>query len=254
MTPIPGSRRSRLTFLTVILLAVLLGACGGNDDGNGGSVDATDNAETSVPSEEPAEAGAELVVTGDPVHFRPAAGVELTVPVGADGSCEVPETSFDDQPDFVTLCAGHFSGTGGDFLVVVITREVDSHDVGIFCSSGGDDYRLVASIIGAGTPVTQQLDFAGIGEVAGMVLYDGFLSDASSADVVLVSQPQGSECPTFHGVGEVSTDVITPQGGLNGATTVGYAGPNGELATCTTVVDDGFVTTPARGGTCPGLD
>src|SRR5687768_14572563 len=117
-----GPHRIRLVPMLVALM-VLLAACGGGgDDGDDGS--APDAQETETTSEEtddsgePAEPAEELVTSGEPVLFEAASGVELTVPVGDDGSCPVPDTSFDDQEDFVALCAGHFSGAGGDFLVV----------------------------------------------------------------------------------------------------------------------------------------
>ena len=230
----------------LLVLAALASACGG-----GGDAPETPPAAdaTPAPAESVAEAGA-LVVSGEPVAFAPASGPDLTVEVGTDGSCVVPETSFDDQPDEITLCAGHFSGAGGDFVVATIGRAVDRYDVGVLCSSGGDNYHLTAAALGAGTPVIQQFDFAEVGEVAGVVLFEGLLAESDSAPTVLVAQPEGATCPQYHGVGEVGADLVT-QGGLNGATVLGYPGPDGNLGTCTRVAGGGFVTEPASGDTCP---
>lgn len=233
--------RFRSGLLVVVLLA---SACGG-----GGDDEPPAAAATPAPAESVAEAGA-LDVSGEPVAFAPASGPALTVEVGSDGSCVVPESSFDDQPDEIALCAGHFSGAGGDFVVATIGRAVDRYDVGVLCSSGGDDYHLTAAALGAGTPVIQQFDFAEVGEVAGVVLFEGLLAESDSAPAVLVAQPEGASCPQFHGVGEVGADLVT-QGGLNGATVLGYPGPDGKLGTCTRVAGGGFVTEPASGDTCP---
>jgi hypothetical protein len=227
-----------------VVLAVALTGC------SGGGADDPPAADPTAARGRPS-AAADLVVSGEPVAFEPATGVDVTVPVGDDGACELPHLSFDDQPAAAALCGGHFSGAGGDFIVATVGRAVDRYDVGVLCSGGGDDYHLTAAVIGSGTPVIQRFEFAELGEVAGVVLFEGLLAEAKSAPAVLVWQPEGADCPQFHGVGEVAADLVT-EGGLNEATFLGYRGAGGNSATCTRVVDGAFVTEPAAGESCPG--
>jgi hypothetical protein len=193
------------------MVAVVLAACGGGDD----EADAPDDTTTTASaSEETTTTGSsapavevDLVATGEPTAFEAGDGRAVDLDVGDDGTCTSDQTTFDDSEPFFALCQV-FEGEGGTFALLVVSRDTDDHDTGILCADG-DAFSLWAVAIGTGTPVTTTLDLPNAGQFALVAQHDGFVTDATAADGVIVAQPAGADCPVVHGLGPVATGAGT---------------------------------------------
>jgi hypothetical protein len=129
-------------------------------------------------------------------------GRAVELDVADDGTCASDQTTLDDSEPFFALCQV-FDGEGGTFALLTVSRATDDHDTGVLCADG-DAFSLWAVAIGSGTPVTTTLDLPNAGQFALVAQHDGFVTDATAADGVVVAQPAGADCPVLHGLGPVA--------------------------------------------------
>ena len=109
-----------------------------------------------------------------------------------DGTCTADQTTFDDSEPFFALCQV-FEGDGRHLRPASSSsRDTDDHDTGVLCADG-DTFSLWAVSIGTGTPVTTTLDLQDAGQFALVAQHDGFVTDATTADGVIVAQPTGAD-------------------------------------------------------------
>ncbi len=177
----------------VVAVVVLLAACGGGDDDEV----PTTTTEAAAPAVE-----VDLVATGEPSAFVAGDGRSVELDVAADGTCASDQTTLDDSEPFFGLCQV-FEGEGGTFALLTVSRATDDHDTGVLCADG-DAFSLWAVAIGTGTPVTTTLELPNAGQFALVAQHEGFVTDATAADGVVVAQPAGADCPVLHGLGPVA--------------------------------------------------
>ena len=236
--------RSRVV---VVVLTLLMSACGGGDDDS--TADAADEVTTTTtdaPVTEPA-VEVDLVATGEPTAFEAGDGRAVDIDVADDGTCTSDQTTLDDSEPFFALCQV-FEGDGGRFALLTVSRETDDHDTGVLCADG-DQFALWAVSIGSGTPVTTTLDLPDAGQFALVAQHDGFVTDATEADGVIVAQPLDAPCPIVHGLGPVAPGAGTVSA-FAGVVQVG--GPADDVL-CVSFLGDAFETTtqPADSPRCP---
>ena len=196
--------RSMCRRVVVVVVALVLAACGGGDD------------DDASPDEEPAAADVttttastspgvevDLVATGEPTAFEPGDGRAIEIDVAGDGTCTSDQTTLDDSDSFFGLCQV-FEGDGGTFALLTVSRDTDDHDTGVLCATDDGTFSLWAVALGTGTPVTTTLELPNAGEFALVAQHDGFVTDATTADGVIVAQPAGADCPELHGLGPVA--------------------------------------------------
>ncbi|MBA2281905.1 MAG: hypothetical protein M3527_02690 [Actinomycetota bacterium] len=200
--------RVRTIALTAALL-LLIAACGGAGDdaeeGDGDAITTTEAAGDETTTTD-SGSGATAEILGEDTAFAPggngASGLDATI---ADRECELTEVLFGS-------CRAS-TGAGGAFLVTAEGDEDVPGDWNVVVRCGLEPAEPVAAAAGTFQPIFTDLGLAGYGEVIGITL-----RGTGEAEVALIYQPEGSDCPVIWGLGPTDPDAILLGGtdALNG--------------------------------------
>ena len=198
--------RFRLVSITAAFLLLLAACSGGADETDELDGATTTEAAGGKTSTTVKASGAVGEILGEDTAFarggNDAANLTATV---AGRECELTGTLFGS-------CRAS-TGAGGAFLVTAEGDEDAPGNWNVVVRCGLDPAEPVTAAAGSFLPIFTDLGLGGYGEVLGVTL-----RGTDEAEVALVYQPEGSDCPVVWGLGPTDPNAILRGGtdALNG--------------------------------------